>query len=302
MKKKILNVVLGIVLVLAIASFVFVIYVKFFYNIDDTDKDTKKDNQVSETFSAKDLQIITQKIVNSNITKHYFEGKIVTSTNTENAITIMIDKNKIEIPYKNNTFTLKSDASFDKKQTIYVLQIFVDALGRKNGYKEGEFINTVNNIFANKKVDGITYKEENENVEIIINVKNKLEPQRNDREIELSKTYEIIYTPWTLINVSKENYAVLNENSIIYDVKLEHNSVYNILKVSFKNEFLGINDEAKDSYKITTRLYDKTDTLISESYKDYSLDETNINNIKISHMLKNKDDYTNIKYISFEVE
>ena len=148
----------------------------------------------------------------------------------------------------------------------------------------------------------ITYKEENENVEIIINVKNKLEPQRNDREIELSKTYEIIYTPWTLINVSKENYAVLNENSIIYDVKLEHNSVYNILKVSFKNEFLGINDEAKDSYKITTRLYDKTNTLISESYKDYSLDETNINNIKISHMLKNKDDYTNIKYISFEVE
>lgn len=302
MKKKILNVVLGIVLVLAIASFVFVIYVKFFYNIDDTDKDTKKDNQVSETFSAKDLQIITQKIVNSNITKHYFEGKIVTSTNTENAITIMIDKNKIEIPYKNNTFTFKSDASFDKEQTIYVLQIFVDALGRKNGYKEGEFINTVNNIFANKKVEGITYKEENENVEVIINVKNKLEPQRNDREIELSKTYEIIYTPWTLINVSKENYAVLNENSIIYDVKLEHNSVYNILKVSFKNEFLGINDEAKDSYKITTRLYDKTDTLISESYKDYSLDETNINNIKISHMLKNKNDYTNIKYISFEVE
>ena len=302
MKKKILNVVLGIVLVLAIASFVFVIYVKFFYNIDDTDNDTKKDNQVSETFSAKDLQIITQKIVNSNITKHYFEGKIVTSTNTENAITIMIDKNKIEIPYKNNTFTFKSDASFDKEQTIYVLQIFVDALGRKNGYKEGEFINTVNNIFANKKVEGITYKEENENVEVIINVKNKLEPQRNDREIELSKTYEIIYTPWTLINVSKENYAVLNENSIIYDVKLEHNSVYNILKVSFKNEFLGINDEAKDSYKITTRLYDKTDTLISESYKDYSLDETNINNIKISHMLKNKDDYTNIKYISFEVE
>ena len=51
-----------------------------------------------------------------------------------------------------------------------------------------------------------------------------------------------------------------------------------------------------------TRLYDKTNTLISESYKDYSLDETNINNIKISHMLKNKDDYTNIKYISFEVE
>ena len=43
MKKKILNVVLGIVLVLAIASFVFVIYVKFFYNIDDTDKDNVKE-------------------------------------------------------------------------------------------------------------------------------------------------------------------------------------------------------------------------------------------------------------------
>ena len=83
-------------MVLAIASFIFVIYVKFFYNIDDTDKDIKKNNQVSETFNVKDLQIITQKIVNSNITKHYFEGKTVTSTNTENAITIKIDKNKIE--------------------------------------------------------------------------------------------------------------------------------------------------------------------------------------------------------------
>ena len=215
MKKKILNVILGIVLVLAIASFIFVIYVKFFYNIDDTDKDIKKNNQVSETFNVKDLQIITQKIVNSNITKHYFEGKTVTSTNTENAITIKIDKNKIEIPYKNNMFTIKSDASFDKEQTIYVLQIFVDALGRKNGYQEGEFISTVNDVIANKMVDGITYKEENDNVEVIINVKNKLEPQKNDRVIELSKTYEIIYTPWTLINVSKENYAILNGNNMI---------------------------------------------------------------------------------------
>lgn len=300
MKKKILNIVLGIVLVLAISLFIFVIYVKFFYN--DDDKNTKKDNQVSETFNVNDLQIITQKIVKSNITKHYFEGKSVTSTNTENGITIKIDKNKIEIPYKNNTFTLKSDDSFDKEQTIYALQIFVDALGKKNGYQEGEFINTVNDVIANKNVSGITYKEEDDNIEVIINVKDKLEPQKNDRVIELSKTYEIIYMPWSLINVSKENYAILDENNIIYDVKLEHNSVYNILKVSFKSEFLGISDEAKDSYKITTRLYDKTNTLISESEKEYSLDETNTNNIKISHMLKNKDDYTNIKYISFEVE
>ena len=61
MKKKILNVILGIVLVLAIASFIFVIYVKFFYNIDDTDKDIKKDNQVSETFNVKIYKSLLKK-------------------------------------------------------------------------------------------------------------------------------------------------------------------------------------------------------------------------------------------------
>lgn len=299
MKKKILNIFLGIVLVLAIAFFIFVIYVKFFYEQDTSNNDK---NSASE-INTKELKSISEKITDSNIAKYYFNDKIFTSSSDSKSITIKVDTNELVIPYKNDILTLKSDDNFKKEDIIYILQILVDSIGRNNGYQEGEFINLVNALIDNRIVPGITYMEEDDSLEVNINIKNKLEPLTNERLIEQSKNYEIVYIPWKLLDATKGNYAILLGDNLIYDIKFEHNSVYNILKVSFKMEFLGIiNDTNKESYRITTKIYDNTDTLISESFKDYSVEDAKINNIRISHLLKNKNDYTNVEYISFELE
>lgn len=299
MKKKILNIFLGIVLVLAIAFFIFVIYVKFFYEQDTSNNDK---NSASE-INTKELKSISEKITDSNIAKYYFKDRIFTSSSDSKSITIKVDTNELVIPYKNDILTLKSDDNFKKEDIIYILQILVDSIGRNNGYQEGEFINLVNALIDNRIVPGITYMEEDDSLEVNINIKNKLEPLTNERLIEQSKNYEIVYIPWKLLDATKGNYAILLGDNLIYDIKFEHNSVYNILKFSFKMEFLGIiNDTNKESYRITTKIYDNTNTLISESFKDYSVEDAKINNIRISHLLKNKNDYTNVEYISFELE
>lgn len=293
--KKILNIFLVIILIIAIILFGLVIYAKFIYKPVD-----KPDEGIKEEVNKKEvLKEIATSMEDNFLTNYYFQDKDLLVSSDATKLIIKIADKDYNFNYQDDYLVLTSTNLEEKEEIIKITQILMDVLGQKNGFSQGEFIYTINQVFKGYDVANISYFEDGSSLEIKINISQKIEPIVIERLANLDNNYEIIYKYFELIDVTKKDYVILNNDHILSDIELSHNSTYNILKVSLKDEYLS---DLKKEFKITTKLYSENNNIISQNTYEYQLTDTKITNIRISHMLKNKDDYANIKYISIEVE
>lgn len=299
MKKNVLNTILIVVLIIAIAGVALVVYSRFFYESDE------KDPVVSEPVLSNIEKMLP--IINGNtLTSSYFEGGVIAASYTDNVLNINLitGDNSVDyqIPCQSNILTLTVSDTLTFEDAKKLTNILVDSLGQVNNYQNGEFIETVDKLLEGRTINGLTYNPvstESEVTEssITIDTSVVIIPYENAEKKEFIDGKEVV--KGDKIDITKSNYVIDLGSYVAYDLKIEHNTTYNIAKLSMSIK--DFNDNPSD-FTLVSKLYGSDgSTLINESTYKYVHTETKDIKISTNHVFKSATDFESVKYINIEI-
>lgn len=277
---------LSIILVICFIFILLILYATFIY---------KEKVEVDDNFNK-----IIENINKSNFTKNYVnESDILLAKNENNNLVLTLasgnDKKDYIMEYKDFKIKLNINDDMTLDKTMSYTQIIVNAIGLVNNYNDGELTETVNKVFSGDKIEGITY----ENNTITIDTTANIKKEENIDKLEITNGKKVYYANLEPHALTEANYVIDFGNYLVSDVRIEHNTTYNIAKV-----VLQVNDFSvtKTDFKVTSKLYgsNKSD-LINESTYEYKANTEENITIKINHLLSKNTNFENIKYIKIDI-
>ncbi len=205
-----------------------------------------------------DLELIVSKLGNYNISYPF------KTTITENKLIITYLNEDYIYTISNNEIKTTIKNPFHTEMTLYIF----DTIITQNGFKTNEFIHLYNNVENKNDINGLTYKKENEQTTLTLNLDTKI-------NVDLLDTIYFEITDFSNITLNEEEITI-EKGNLIFKKTISKNDIY--LSIYQKNQLTDISYNSV--INLITQISNENLELFKQNFNE--IKNTEFNNFTIT--------------------